>query len=347
MTTLSHLRALEERPELAAACASVAGEELTKSALDLKRAISSKRSAIKIVHGELPPFRQLASGKRKDLDYKTLPPLPDVHDPELARRAFRHKSTLSDAEIHSGNVSLDYERLEFIGDSYLHIICTRFLSERYPKYSEGQLSRLRELLTCNETLAEFSLRYGFDERLQINRKIAKYDNKSTERQGQWTKILGDLFEAFVCAVIQSRPKDGFLVVEDWLHVLWNHRIPGEEPLEVRKGAKTDLSRKVVSKGIKLTYEQTKPPSRVEAGRELFTMGVFLTGWGLDKVLLGEGTANSKIDAGQQAADKALLSPVTTQASFIKRKFDTLWKAEQEREGGPRQEVLDMLEADWK
>ena len=47
----------------------------------------------------------------------------------------------------------DNERLEFLGDAVLEVTSSEFLYQKYPDYSEGELTKLRASLVCEPTLA--------------------------------------------------------------------------------------------------------------------------------------------------------------------------------------------------
>src|SRR5690606_10445636 len=91
-----------------------------------------------------------------------------------------------------------------------------------PSLPPGQISQLRELLVKNETLAEFATDYGFDRRLSV-----PLDHRGQAKR--WIKIKGDVFEAYVAAVILSNPDSGFRSVESWLDELWLPKLRNAQP----------------------------------------------------------------------------------------------------------------------
>lgn len=68
----------------------------------------------------------------------------------LLEQALTHSSYAN--ERHMGKQA-DNERLEFLGDAVLEIVCSEFLFYKYPKYPEGELTRLRASIVCEPTLA--------------------------------------------------------------------------------------------------------------------------------------------------------------------------------------------------
>ena len=49
------------------------------------------------------------------------------------------------------------ERLEFLGDSVLSIIVSKFIFENYPNLPEGKLTKMRSAVVCEKTLYECAL----------------------------------------------------------------------------------------------------------------------------------------------------------------------------------------------
>src|SRR5690242_7033992 len=69
-------------------------------------------------------------------------------DHELLDRALTHRSYCAEQGIEESN-----ERLEFLGDSVLGLIVTRFTFEEYPQLPEGELAKLRASVVSAETLS--------------------------------------------------------------------------------------------------------------------------------------------------------------------------------------------------
>ena len=103
--------------------------------------------------------------------------------------AFMHRSY---AVEHS--FDYDNQRLEFLGDAVLEIIQTEFLFRRLPKSPEGELTKLRSALACEETLAEWARRLYLGSMLKVGR--GEEDNGGAKRDS----TLADLFEAVLGAI---------------------------------------------------------------------------------------------------------------------------------------------------
>lgn len=103
-------------------------------------------------------------------------------DPDLLTLALTHKSA---SETHN-------ERLEFLGDALLSFVVGNELYRRYPKATEGQLSRIRAHLVNREFLSKLASQISLGQWIQTGpseQKKPHSDNK-----------LADTFEAFVGAL---------------------------------------------------------------------------------------------------------------------------------------------------
>ena len=228
-----------------------------------------------------------------------LPDLPFI-TPEFEKIVFTHSSMTPQASQRRKMQS--YDRLEFLGDSYIQIISSRLIWSLYNDhgFSAARMSQVREMLVKNETLSEYSVGYGFDRKLSIG-SGAKPDLAATR-----IKLNGDVFEAFVAAVVLSDPLKGFEAVEDWLAKLWEPRLRTvslELPDEISKG---ELQKKIGAKGVRLEYKNERD-ARIDKrqGIETYFIGVYLTGWGYENKKLGCGQGQSKKAAGMAAAKDAL------------------------------------------
>ena len=113
-----------------------------------------------------------------------------IKDLSLYQRAFTHKSSMKEYE----NLTESFETLEFMGDSVLGFIITKFLFDRHEEKQEGFLTKARTKLVRSETLADIALKLGLND-------IVLMDEKGM-RNG-WNnnpKILEDVFEALIGAI---------------------------------------------------------------------------------------------------------------------------------------------------
>ncbi|KAF7194899.1 Double-strand-specific pac1 ribonuclease [Pseudocercospora fuligena] len=150
---------------------------------------------------------------------KPLPSRPEL-PAEWADAPFRHKSTAHDPS------QMTYDRLEFIGDANIEKFATDLIFEKYPQLQVGEMSQLREQLVKNETLAGYSRAYVLEKKIKANdKKSMQKDSQGRGNKG-WTKVIADVFEAYIAAIIlsNSNKRTGEDIAEAWLRELWTPRI---------------------------------------------------------------------------------------------------------------------------
>ncbi|GAB1313041.1 ribonuclease III [Madurella fahalii] len=243
---------------------------------------------------------------------ESFPPLPEVLDPAMETAALTHSG------MRKNPWDPSYERLEWIGDAYLELIASELIFNTFTTLEEGRCSQYREMLIRNSTLGKFSIHYGLDKRANFPAEFGlggrPNGTKATEKQR--AKALGDIFEAYVGAVVRSDPENGFNRASEWLKALWGPVLERQILEQERNAgnvkdkeisAKTRLEQMVCVPGVKLEYRDL--PSNGKKDRDtkqqLYFVGCFLHGWGETGLQLGYGNALGKKEAGQKAAQMAL------------------------------------------
>lgn len=241
------------------------------------------------------------------------PQLPSIN-PELEKAVFTHQSA---AGPRAHTQELTYERLEFLGDAYIEGMATRLIWSLFKTMPAGRMSQTRELLVKNETLYEYALLYDFNKRIIA----AQNQHWGTENPKQWLKVVADVFEAYVAAIILSEPLNGFKIAEEWLVQLWEPKlkhIPAEGP---NMKAKEELAKRIMYRGVKLHYKDEAPMEQLKGGMQTYFVGVYLTGWGWEDQHLGSGTGLGKNAAGNEAAARALENRPLIDEIILKRKHE--------------------------
>ncbi|KAL5332895.1 ribonuclease III domain-containing protein [Aspergillus crustosus] len=219
-----------------------------------------------------------------------LPSLPSIMDRQLEQAVFTHPGVGKDPQT-------TYDRLEILGDAYIELISTKLILNQFQQIPSGRISQIREILVKNETLADYATKYGLDSRASV-----PHDYSS--QQKRWIKTRGDIFEAYVAAVILSRP-DGYFVAEAWLSQLWSPKLESLEESASHAQSKQILAAKIMGKGVKLRYIDERHCIQHQGGTQTFFIGVYLTGWGWNNQHLGSGQGLNKSIAGNMAAEQAL------------------------------------------
>ena len=99
-----------------------------------------------------PQIEQLVGTKIKNLD--------------LYQKAFTHKSALKEY----AQLNESFETLEFIGDSVLGFVITKFLFDQYESKQEGFLTKARTKLVRGETLANIAKILGLEKMVVMEEK---------------------------------------------------------------------------------------------------------------------------------------------------------------------------------
>ena len=109
----------------------------------------------------------------------------------LLAEALRHSSY---ANEHRGAESVSNERLEFLGDSVLGFVTAEYLFARHPDSPEGELTRIRAALVCEESLHEVA------QKLELGRYLKLGNGEEAGGGRTRPSILADATEAVIAAV---------------------------------------------------------------------------------------------------------------------------------------------------
>lgn len=115
----------------------------------------------------------------------------EFQNQKILTQALTHSSYAN--EHHLGRLS-DNERLEFLGDAVLEVVSSEFLFHKYPKYPEGELTRLRASIVCEPTLA-FCTR-----ELELGKYLLLGKGEALTGGRERKSVLSDALEAVIGAV---------------------------------------------------------------------------------------------------------------------------------------------------
>lgn len=204
-------------------------------------------------------------------------------DDKLVKMALTHSSYSNELKINKyGN----YERLEFLGDAVLEMCSSIFFYENYPDMNEGQLTRLRSSMVCEQALAYCAREFDLPKYILLG--------KGEENSGGRYRdsIVSDVFEAVLGAIYL----DGGL--EEAKKFVNEYVLKDLENKQLFYDAKTILQEKVQKDGKVLRYElvsESGPDHEKE-----FTVNAII-----DDEVRGTGTGKSKKQAEQHAAYQVL------------------------------------------
>ncbi|MHB1679618.1 MAG: ribonuclease III [bacterium] len=108
---------------------------------------------------------------------------------------FKNKIYLIHALIHkSFDNEINYERLEFLGDSIINTIYSEILYKDFPLYNEGELSKLKSFLISLDNLAEIG------RKLKINDYIIMEKGEIVTGGRNKKRIIGNVYESIAGAI---------------------------------------------------------------------------------------------------------------------------------------------------
>ena len=206
---------------------------------------------------------------------------------------FRDRALLENALTHSSYANENKgelgsnERLEFLGDSILGMVTADYLYKKHPGLPEGDLTRTRAALVCEESLVEVADQLGLGAYLKLGR--GEESGGGRERPS----IRADAVEAVLAAVFL----DGGLV--EARKIVQRFILDKE----AEKGASRDdqpALQELVQResGQVLTYCPVGESGPDHA--KVFTVAVELNG-----KEIGRGEGHSKKEAEQMAAKAAM------------------------------------------
>jgi len=206
---------------------------------------------------------------------------------------FSNKNLLINALTHS-SYAYDHhtqsnERLEFLGDSILEFISSKFLFENYSNLTEGEMTKVRATAVCEDGLYQIATKLHFEKYILLGRSELSSPNIKKA-------IIADSVEALIAAIfLDSNLENAQKFIERNI----------AEPIKIasqnvgKKDYKTVLQEKLQEHGtvsIKYTIIDEKGPDHDKS----FTAQVEFNG-----KILASGTGRSKKDAEMEAARKAL------------------------------------------
>lgn len=112
-------------------------------------------------------------------------------DRSILQRALTHRSFVNE---HEGEGLLHNESMEFLGDSVLGFLISSRIYQKFPKLTEGELSKIKAYLASAANLVSLAEKIRIGEHLWLS----KGEEKSGGRKKR--AILVDAFEAIVGAI---------------------------------------------------------------------------------------------------------------------------------------------------
>lgn len=206
---------------------------------------------------------------------------------ELLRHALAHSSY---ANEHRTEVPGSNERLEFLGDSILGLITAEYLFTHYKHLPEGNLTKMRALLVCENSL------FGFAEEFDLGDHLLLGHGEELAGSRKRPSIVSDAFEALLAAIYL----DGGLEAAKSFVLPYLTRGTEEITEHTRsydyKTTLQEIAQQNPGELIQYKLIQASGPDHAK----VFEVHCFL-----NSNLLGKGIGKSKKEAEQMAAKEAL------------------------------------------
>lgn len=205
-------------------------------------------------------------------------------DPTLLEHALRHSSYINEHSLKKEDCN---ERLEFLGDSILEFVSSEYLFSTYPDRMEGDMSKLRAALVCENGLAQAARAIDLGSYMIMGKGMDAEGGREKE------SIISDAFEALIAALYL----DGGLAPAKKL--IYDYVLNDIEAKILFYDAKTALQEMIQSDKKTASYELIG-----ESGPE--HMKTFEAAVVIDGKRFGTGKGRSKKQAEQAAAYETIM-----------------------------------------
>lgn len=203
---------------------------------------------------------------------------------ELLKKALRHTSYAYEHKVESN------EKLEFLGDSILEFLSSKYLFENYPKLKEGEMTKVRASVVCEKSLYKVAKMHNFSDFLYLGRSEKKMGGQNRPA------VLADSVEAVIAAIYLD---GGLEKANEFIIKNLSKEIEVATKNVGKKDYKTVLQEILQVNGdVKIEYEITK-----ETGPD--HCKCFEAQVKCDGKILAKGEGKSKKEAHMSAAKRAI------------------------------------------
>lgn len=216
----------------------------------------------------------------------------DFRDIAYLENALTHSSFANERRA-KGISYPSNERLEFLGDAVLEITISEYLYKQFKKYTEGTLTKIRQYLVCEKTLAGIAASINLGEYIHLGRGEELTDCRNRP------KVLADALEALVGAIYLD--SDSFAVEGAKDSVLNLFKAELERSDQMNAGDYKTMLQQFVEKDGSALLEYVVVSEDGPEHQKVFSVVAKI-----NNNTVGEGTAGTKKDAEMMAAKSALL-----------------------------------------
>jgi ribonuclease-3 len=216
------------------------------------------------------------------IDYK-------FNNTKVLENSLTHSSYSNEDKAYN---KINNERLEFLGDAVLSISVSRFIYDEFPDYPEGELTKLRARVVCEDTLSLVA------ENLNIGKYLLLGKGEEASGGRERKSILADALEAVIAAIyLDGGYKEAEKFVLDNLTDYIRAAVKGKIVSDFKSYLQEYYQGK--SQSCKIRYIVTK-----EEGPD--HEKVFHVNAVVNKKVVGKGVGKNKKIAEQNAAKDALI-----------------------------------------
>jgi len=191
----------------------------------------------------------------------------------------------------SANSEINYENLEFLGDSVLRLIASDFIKNKYPNMSVGQRSELRSHLVSDQWLEEVGKKIDIKSVLVIGKKALRDKSANATIQAEATEaLIGALYESLT--ILEP--------IKEWLIPFWDKKSKEVLADPHKKNYKSALQEFTQSKGLSIPLYKTIEIDKKHDNPKRFFCTVYIKNRSI-----AEGWGKSMKQAEKDAASKAL------------------------------------------
>lgn len=203
--------------------------------------------------------------------------------------ALTHSSYSNENKIYK---RINNERLEFLGDSVLSIVVSRYIYKEFPNYPEGDLSKLRAQVVCEDMLNEIAVKHDVGKYLVLGK------GEETTGGRDRKSILADAVEAIIAAIyLDGGLESADVFILDNLKDSINTLVKGKIFSDYKSYLQEYLQSQNSSHRIKYVVTNEEGPDHDK---------IFYVDLLVNKKKFGEGSGKSKKVAEQNAAKEALI-----------------------------------------
>lgn len=210
-------------------------------------------------------------------------------DASVIATALTHSSYSNEVKLR-GQTAECNERLEFLGDSVLSLITTRYLYTTYTTLPEGEMSKIRAAAVCEKALHGFAGEIGLGNFLYLGH------GEELNRGRTRASILADAFEALLAAMYLD---GGLDAVSAFLMPLITEEVDSIVATGRSQDYKTELQQ-IIQQDKDELLEYVTVGESGPAHKRIFDVEARLNG-----NVIGRGSGTSKRNAEQDAAKEAL------------------------------------------